>query len=212
VLYTTGISNHFYEEHYHVQAVIGHLKEIGELGILPKPQLVVRTYVKGTSQEMKALAARSIPDVIFPPVLWDEKWQTPQYEDLTIYTNLVRHTDLGINAASTVSLELLLHNKPVINLDFDPPGTDLPWCMGYSRHINFDHYKPVAESGATMVARSEADMREMLYKGLTNPQGDSERRRQFMTWMFGDTLDGNSGRRVAEHLIDIATIRRDGHA
>ncbi len=46
-------------------------------------------------------------------------------------------------------------DKPVINLDFDPPGSNLPWCLGYQRHIRFDHYRPVAESGAVMVARSE---------------------------------------------------------
>ncbi len=201
VLYTTGISNHFYEEHLHVEAVIRHLDE---LALDPEPQLVVRTYVKGTSPEMQALSRRETPGVVFPPVLWDPKWQTPLFEDLKIYSNLLRHAAVGINAASTVSLELLLFDKPVINLDFDPPGSDLPWCMGYSRHIHFDHYWPVAQSGAVMVARSDEDMRAMLRRGLTRPEELREARRKYLEQTFGSTLDGRCGRRVAQALLSLA--------
>jgi hypothetical protein len=201
ILYTTGISNHFFEEHLHVELVIRLLRA---MDISPRPQLVVRTYVKGTSPEMKALAARGIQDVVFPPVLWDEKWMTPKREDLAIYTSLLQHASLGINAASTVSLELLMLDKPVINLDFDPPGTDLPPYLGYSRHINFDHYKPVAESGAVMVAKSAEDMRDMLFKGLTEPAADSQRRRALIKAMFDGVEDGRSAARVAAQLLKLA--------
>lgn len=197
ILYTTGIANHFYEEHRHVESVARLLRDIG---IEPKPQLVVRTYVKGTSPEMKALAEQGLPNTVFPPVLWEPVWQTPRYEDLPIYTNLLRHCALGINAASTVSLELMIFDKPIINLDFDPPGADLPWCMGYQRHIRFDHYRPVAESGAVMVARSERDMAIMLKRGLESPRADSAARRNFLACTFGEALDGCAAKRIAEAL------------
>jgi hypothetical protein len=205
VFYTAGIANHFYEEHRHVELVA---RLLDAMGLDPKPQLVVRTYVKGTSPEMKALAEKGLPDVIFPRVLWEPKWQTPHFEDLPLYSSLLRHCALGINAASTVSLELLLFDKPVINLDFDPPGSNLPWCLGYERHIRFDHYRPVAKSGAVLVARSEADMAAMLRQGLTDPGRDSEKRKGFLKTMFGPTLDGSSGQRVAETLLALAQRRR----
>ncbi len=201
VLYTTGISNHFFEEHRHVEQVI---RLLGELDLPKKPQLVVRTYVKGTSPEMLELSRQNLPDVVFPEVLWEPRWQTPLFEDLALYSNLLRHTALGINAASTVSLELLLFDKPVINLDFDPPGSNLPWALGYQRHIRFDHYWPVAQSGAVMVAKSDADMAEMLHRGLTDPRGGIQARQDFLGGMFGDTLDGASGRRVADCLLQLA--------
>ncbi len=201
VLYTTGIDNHFFHEHLHVRQVA---EILSELPLPQKPQLVVRTYAKGTSPEMHALAAERLPDVVFPPVLWNAEWQTPRYEDLKIYTSLLHHTALGINAASTVSLELMILDKPIINLRFDPPGTDLPWCLGYERHILFDHFRPVAESGATMVAQSPEDMKAMLWRGLTEPDADSPARRRFLAGMFGDKLDGNAGRRVAERLLEMA--------
>ncbi|MCZ7545722.1 MAG: hypothetical protein M5R40_20375 [Anaerolineae bacterium] len=165
----------------------------------------MRTYIKGISPEMGALSERNLPDVVFPPMLWDPEWLMPHEDDLTLYTNLLRHASLGINAASTVSLELLMHDKPVINLDFDPPGSNLPSALGYHRHIIFDHYHPVAESGAVMVARSPDDMRATLQRGLSMPEADSSVRRQFIQDLFDQRLDGCAGQRVAEGLLDLAT-------
>lgn len=201
ILYTTGIAHHFPEEHRTVELVI---RLLDGIPVTPKPQLVVRTYIKDTSPEMLALAQRKLPDVFFPPPLWDKEWFTPLYEDLAIYTSLLRHAALGINAASTVSLELLMHDKPVINLGFDPPGSSVPHHFRYVRHIEFDHYWPVATSGAVMVARSAEDLREMLIHGLTQPECGSERRRQFISAMFGDTLGAEAACRVAERLIQLA--------
>lgn len=201
VLYTTGIDNHFFDEHLHVRRVADIL---ARADLPERPQLVVRTYAKGTSPEMLALAGEGLDDVIFPPVLWDAEWQTPKYEDLEIYTSLLRHTALGINAASTVSLELLLFDKPVVNLRYDPPGTDLPWCLGYERHILFDHYRPLAESGATMVATSDDDLERMILRGLWEPGADAEVRQRFLDEFFDGLLDGKAGRRIGDLLLELA--------
>ena len=205
ILYTTGVDQHFPDEHRTVQLVIDLLNKI-KVG--PKPQLVVRTYVKGTSAEMKAIAAKKLPDVVFPPVMWEEKWFTPMYEDLEIYSSLVRHCAMNINAASTVTLEAFLFNKPVINLGWDPPGSQLPWCFRYWRHIEFDHFWPVATSGGTMVAKSEQDMEQMLIQGLTRPESLKPAQDKFMGDMFHGTADGNAGRRVAEKLLELALVGR----
>jgi hypothetical protein len=111
---------------------------------------------------------------------------------------------MGINAASTVSLELMMHDKPVINLGFDPPGSNLPDYSNFSTHIELDHYRPVAQSGGVMVARSVEDMRSMLIRGLTQPQADSEKRRCFIDEMFDRRLDGRAGQCIAETLICLA--------
>ncbi len=198
VLYTTGIDKHFPEEHHHVRLVA---ELLAQLDIAPKPQLVVRMYVKGTSAAMKRMATTGLPNAVFPPVLWEERWHTPMYADLAVYTSLLRHAALGINAASTVSLELLMHDKPTINLGFDPPGTALPEVFRFERHINFDHFRPVVASGATMVARSADDMRAMLHRGLTQPDGQRPQRTRFIAEMFDGTLDGRSGTRVAQQLV-----------
>ena len=203
ILFSTGRDVDFPEEHKIVQEVIHFLKT---MPLEVRPQLLVRTYIKGTSPAMLALAEtmKNDPDVVFPTILWDKQWIMPLHEDLFVYTNLLRHTALGINAASTVSLELMIFNKPVINLGFEPPGSNLPHWSRFARHIDYDHYRPVAASGGVMVARSLDALQAMILRGLSQPDADQEAQCRFIRGMFGYTLDGQSGRRVAETLIHLA--------
>ncbi len=201
VLYTTGYAKDFPDEYKIVKDVINYVQE---LDMNPKPQLVVRTYLKGNSPEMDELACQNISGVVFPTVRWEKKWLTPLYEDLFIYTNLLRHASLGINAASTVSLELMMLDKPVINLAFEPPGSNPPYWTRFARHVEYEHYLPVVQSGGVMVARSLDDLHGMIYKGLTDPLEQSQARRRFIHSMFGDTLDGQSGERIAGVLLEQA--------
>ena len=201
LLYTTGIDAHFPEEHRTVDFLIRGLAQWADN---QRPQLVVRTYVKGTSDEMRAIAAQNYRDVFFPQVAWDERWYMPAEDDLAVYTSLLRECSVGINAASTVSLELLIHDKPVINLAFDPPGTDIPNPYRWARHLAYDHYRPVAESGAVMVASSPGELVSMVRRAVGQPDQLQAARRRFLADVFGSTLDGNSGRRVAECLLALA--------
>jgi hypothetical protein len=153
---------------------------------------------------MKALSERKVADVVFPPMLWDMAWATPRPEDLELYCSLVHHATMSINAASTVTLDFILKDKPVLNLDFDPPGSNLAPCDGFKRHIRFDHFWPIAQSGSTMVAKSEDDMRRMLIQGLMEPEVGSRERKQFAADFFGHTADGKCGQRVAATLLRLA--------
>ncbi|RJR55000.1 MAG: hypothetical protein C4576_00210 [Desulfobacteraceae bacterium] len=200
VLYTTGMSGDFPEEHRTVRYVADILEKIGN----PRPQMVVRTYVKGTTAEMWALAKENLPDVVFPKILWEEKWFTPMIEDQAIYTSLLRETSLGINVASTVSLELMMHGKPVINLAFDPPGSRLPHWQRYRRHIEFDHYRPVAQSGGVMVAETPEDIKDFMSLGLRSPERFHSAQHDFLKKMFNGSLDGRCGERVARKLLALA--------
>jgi hypothetical protein len=201
VLYTTGLDTDFLDEHKFIEGMIEYLNDPA---LKPKPQLVVRTYIKGTSPQVEAIAKRNLPDVVFPPILWDKQWTMPLHEDLSIYSSLLHHCALGVNAASTVTLELMALNKPVINIGMEPPGSKLPHYARFSRHVEYEHYRPVADSGGVMVARSMDDLKNMIHRGLTQPNADSAAQTAFMHSMLGSTLDGNSGRRVADALVDLA--------
>lgn len=202
LLYTTGIDHHFPDEHRMVQAVIDFMQR-REIDF----QLVVRTYFKGTSREMLAIRDRQEKDVYFPLVQWDK--QGPTSEDQRLYSTMLRECSLGINAASTVSLELMMHRKPVINLGFDPPGSKLPTYLRWSKHIDeFDHYIPVRDSGAVLVARSVSDLETMIKIGIREPDNATAKQQKFLQWMFGDMLDGGSGKRVANCLLHLAGLNK----
>ena len=200
VVYTTGMANHVPGEPRIVQGIADMLRSMAEFG---PPQLLVRVYPKGPTGCFEELK-RPYPDIIFPEVPWERAWLTPKIEDTALLTNTLRHAAVGINVASTISLELCMFDKPIINVAYNPPGVNIE-PLDYRRAYDFDHYRPVVESGAVTLARSEAEMLGLLRRGLRSPGEHSVNRRRLLSEMFDGTLDGHSGTRVAHVLHRLAT-------
>ncbi|HKQ75578.1 MAG TPA: hypothetical protein VJ810_17910 [Blastocatellia bacterium] len=203
VLYTTGMDNHMPDEASVIEGVYESLRRMTRLG---PPQLMVRLYPKDRRPERFDDLRRRRPEILFPHIPWNKKWLTPRLEDSYLLTNMLRHSALGVNIASTVSLELAMFDKPVINIGYNPPKA--PGAEGldsgpidFATYYDFDHYRPLVQSGAVGVAWTEDEMRRLLIEGLTEPHKDSHKRREFVRTMFGDSLDGKSGARVAQTLL-----------
>jgi hypothetical protein len=207
VLYTTGMPNHMPGEPEIVEGIANILREMPELG---PPQLLVRVYAKDRSGRFDDLK-RKYPDILFPKVPWEPAWLTPEYDDCYMLTNTLRYTDLGINVASTVSLELCMFDKPVINVGYGPGHCEANG-VEYSRYYKFDHYRPVVDSGAVQVAYSPEDMRHFLREALLHPDRRARERKALVRRFFGNNLDGWSATRVAGVLQLLAAkgfARRD---
>ena len=202
VFYSTGMANHMPGEPEIVEQIADIL---GDIEIAVRPQLLVRVYPKDQTGRFESLKARR-KDIIFPRVEWEPEWLTPKYEDSKALVNTLRHCAVGINVASTISLELCMFDKPVINVGFNPPSV-AEAEVSYARYYEFDHYKPVIESGAICLARSEQELREMILECLRNPAARTHERRMLISEMFGDTLDGCSSTRVADTLLRLASLK-----
>ena len=199
VLYSTGMAEHMPGEPLVVEQIADMLSDMTDLGA---PQLLVRVYPKDHTGRFDDLKRRR-PDIIFPEAQWITQWLTPTDSDNQMLTNTLRHVDAGINVASTVSLELCMFDKPVINVAYNPPGMTSV-RVPYARYYEYDHYRAVIESGAVDVARTQEDMRVQLREALTIPDARRVQRRSLMQHMFGDTLDGRSSERVAKLVLDLA--------
>jgi hypothetical protein len=198
VFYSTGMANPMFGEPRIVEGIAEMLRAMPG-----SPQLLVRVYPKDRTGRFEGVKERN-PDVLFPTVPWEPAWLTPMQSDVPLLTNTLRHAAVGINAASTVSLELCMFDKPVVNVGYNPPGMDIsPW--DYARFYRYDHYRPVVESGAVQVAGSEEEMARLVSEALARPREGSVQRRALMDKMFGTSLDGRCGDRVADRLVDLAT-------
>lgn len=204
VLYATGMPNHMPGEPDIVEGIADILAEFpkGE-----EPQLVLRVYAKDLTGRFNELRRRR-PDIIFADPLWEPAWLTPKYEDSYSLINALRHCSLGINVASTVSLELCMFDKPVINVGYNPPSVSKQE-LSYADYYEFDHYRPVVESGAVNVAWSLDDMRQLIKSSLSNPEQNTRQRKMFINQMFGSTLDGRSAHRVAKTLLGVCQTEGD---
>jgi hypothetical protein len=204
VLYSTGMANHVIGEPWVVERIAEILKEMTGFG---PPQLLVRILPKGPQNHFDDLKRRR-RDIIFPQIPWEPSWLTPTLEDTYLLTNTLRHAAIGINIASTISLELCIFDKPVINVGFTPPNLDATKEFDYTRYYDFEHYRPVVASGAIEIAGSEDDLRKMIINALSHPEERAPQRKALLKSFFGNTLDGQSGLRVAQALLTMADGRR----
>lgn len=202
VLYSTGMPNHMPEEPEIVEEIADMLKETGGENT---PQLLVRVYPKDTTGRFDELK-KCRKDILFPKIAWEKAWQTPKPEDSFALVNTLRHAAFGINVASTISLELCMFDKPVINVGYNPLSVDEKE-LSYATYYNFDHYRPVVESGAVEVAYNREQMRELIRQAIDEPQRRVSERNKLIRKMFGKTLDGKSAHRVARVLLEIAKTK-----
>lgn len=199
VLYTTGMANHMPGEPEIVEGIADMLATYPEE---IRPQLLLRVYAKDLTGRFDDLRT-SRPDILFADPIWEAEWLTPKQEDSVALVNALRHSSVGINVASTVSLELCMFDKPVINVGYNPRSVPTDE-LSYADYYEFDHYKPVVDSGAIQVASSENEMAELIKDSLTQPERHKASRKDLIDRMFGSTLDGRSGKRVAETLLRVA--------
>lgn len=200
VLYSTGMANHVLGEPWVAERIADMLAEMEDPG---SPQLMVRVLPKGPQGAFDDLKARR-KDILIPEIKWEQRWLTPTLEDTFILTNTLRHADLGINIASTISLELCMLDKPVINVAFPPPHLDPNREFDYTRYYDFEHYRPIVDSGAIDMAYSEQELRQQIAANLADPGRLSGQRRALIEKFFGGRLDGKSSSRVAAALFGIA--------
>ncbi len=198
VLYTTGMANHMPNEPELVEEIADILSAVG--GENP-PQLLVRVYPKDLTGRFEKLKMRR-PDILFQKTDWETAWLTPKFEDSFALINALRHCALGINVASTVSLELCMFDKPVINVGYNPASVPVG-KINYAEYYEFDHYRPLVESGAVEVASSVRRMRQLIIENLRKPARRKTERQNLIKKMFGETLDGKSANRVAQALLQI---------
>jgi hypothetical protein len=199
VFYSTGMANHMPGEPEIVEEIADMLLSIGGAN---SPQLLVRVYPKDLTRRFDALRERRT-DILFQRCAWEESWLTPRYEDSFGLVNGLRHCAVGINIASTVSLELCMFDKPVINVGYNPPSVSVKEHR-FADFYNFDHYRPLVDNGAVDVAANPREMREMIEWCLANPARRAAERKSLIKKMFGSTLDGQSARRVADKLLELA--------
>jgi hypothetical protein len=200
VLHTTGMPNHMPNEPALVEDMADRLLEMTDLG---PPQLVVRVYPKDRSGRFEDLAARRA-DILFPHVPWEENWLTPLPEDTPLYVNLLRHAAVGVNIASTVSLELFLHDRPVVNVGYSLGDPD-PAQIDIGRYYKFDHYEPLVRLGAVDVASSPAEMSRLLRRAIEEQQHGKARRRAALDLILGEMADGHASERITATLAGLAT-------
>ena len=167
-------------------------------------QLLVRTSPAEDDARFKAIRE------VFPEIKWNvpkwtltrenhaESWsqRVPSEEDIKDLRALLEYVDLNVNMCSTMSLDFMLFNKPVINTVF---GKETNGLYNDQRFLNYDHYKKVVESGAVTIAKNERELIVQMNEALANPTKRTAQRKAMIDLQISKSLLGTS-KRIAETL------------
>jgi hypothetical protein len=149
----------------------------------------------------------------FPEIKWNvpkwlltrenhaESWsqRIPSEEDIKDLRAVLTFVDLNVNMCSTMSLDFMLFNKPVINTVF---GNESNGLYNDQRFLHYDHYKNIVESGAVVIAKNENDLVHEINEALENPEERATQRNAMIALQIGKPLEGTS-KRIAETLFHL---------
>jgi CDP-Glycerol:Poly(glycerophosphate) glycerophosphotransferase len=167
--------------------------------IATKVQLLVRTSPAEDDSRFKALQTE------YPEIRWNvpkwiltrdnhaETWsqRIPSEEDIKDLRSLLEYVDLNINMCSTMSLDFMLFDKPVINTVFGNPENGL---YNDQRFLNFDHYKKVVDSQSVTIAKNETELIDQINQALRQPEERTSQRKAMIDLQVSEPLEGTSER------------------
>lgn len=170
-------------------------------------QLLVRTSPAEDDSRFKAIRDE-FPEIIWNVPKWiltrenhQESWsqRIPSDEDITDLRSLLENADLSINMCSTMSLDFMLFDKPVINTVFGNPENGL---YNDQRFLNYNHYKKVIDGNAVTIAKNKQELIDQINLTFVNPEERKVERKAMIDLQIGKSLQGTS-KRIAAVLSNL---------
>lgn len=168
---------------------------------LKKLQLLVRTSPAEDGKRFSSLMAK------FPEIKWNfpkwtlarenhvETWsqRLPTVEDVVDLKSILQFSTVNVNMLSTMSLDFLLFNKPVINTVF---GNEKNGLYNDQKFLKYQHLKYVINSKAVSIATTEEELHQYLTEAIENPNKRQKNRKNLINLEIGKPLKGTSKRIV----------------
>ncbi|MEX1997108.1 MAG: CDP-glycerol glycerophosphotransferase family protein [Candidatus Andersenbacteria bacterium] len=131
----------------------------------------------------------------------------PTREEIYLLVALFKHADVLVNHSSTVAIESLFANVPVINVKYGQP---LDWWRWYRSMVYRDfqqHYADITAGQATTIVHSKRELIQALNKDLADPGHLAAARQQTLKRII-TTIDGTAGRQLLDKIKQIAVQRK----
>jgi hypothetical protein len=172
--------------------------------IKTKVQLMVRTSPAEDDSRFEDVR-EAFPEIIWNVPKWiltrdnhAESWsqRIPTEEDIMDLRSLLENVDVNINMCSTMSLDFMLFDTPVINTVFGSPENGL---YNDQRFLNYDHYKKVVGSQSVSIAKNETELIDQINQALNHSKERTMQRKAMIDLQISEPLAGTS-KRIAETL------------
>jgi hypothetical protein len=180
-----------------------------QLVVRPHPQNV-QGYLADTAWLPRLDVLSSDRVAIDYPLLEDSSlaWDMNE-QDLPKLANLLAGCAISLNSGSTLAIDSILHDKPVVLPIFDA-GHKPPWWQGTERSLYYIHMIKLIELGGVRVVRSFEEMEQWIKAYLADP-GLDRAGREITRRRETGPADGLASERVADALAHYLKRSRKKH-
>lgn len=115
--------------------------------------------------------------------------------------DLLYYSDVVVAFASTLAIDAIVFNKPVVFIGFDiEPGR--PYHRSLRRFYDYDHQRSILSTGGVKLANTPSELVEYVKKYLANQHLDETGREEIRKQRC-HKLDGQSSQRLAQIVIEL---------
>jgi len=127
-----------------------------------------------------------------------ETWsqRIPTTEDIVDLKGLLAFTDVAINMCSTMSLDAMFFDKPVINPVF---GNENNGLYNDQKYLKYQHYARVVESNAVAVVKTADELINEINVSLKNPEARLDAQKELLKLQISYPLQ-DTGKRIATKI------------
>lgn len=144
-----------------------------------------------------------LPAVRSESLMWDVA-----ESDMAHLADLLRYSDVSLNAGSTLTIDSAILDTPIVNIGFDGLATEPPE-RSVIRIYDFTHFANIVKTRGMRIARSAEEMLSLIDAYLEDPALDREGRQRIVQEQCG-VVDGKSALRVASLLLSFMGISQSG--
>lgn len=123
-------------------------------------------------------------------------------DDLIHLANTLYHSDVTINTMSTITLDAIVFDKPVILIEHDGFDRKLDYWHSIRRAYDEEHYKIIMHLNATRSAKTMNETIHLTNDYLKNSTLDKEKR-DILKKDILYKLDGKAGERIASEILKL---------
>lgn len=126
----------------------------------------------------------------------------PTEQDIFFLLGVFMHAGVLVNHSSTVALESMIADVPVVNVKY---GMPLDWWKWYRSMVYRDfqqHYKDLISDDATYVATSSGKLIQSIARALKYPEEKKQNRAITVKKMI-TTTDGTASKQVLEYILSV---------
>lgn len=145
----------------------------------------------------------------FPQLVNSKVRWSMRRADMDHLSNLLAGCSLCLNSGSTVSIDALMMDKPVLLTAFDGEKQLYYWKSA-RRLVDYPHQKKFVQLGGAEVVHSYSELEVAILKYLKNPDHDLDRRRHALH-MECYKNDGQATQRVVNAMLTILEKRKAAH-